>query len=185
MTIPDKILDLDWVKINIFLYIKKKCGKSGECEMSMSEIANEFSLKRPTVSRYLQELIQNGFLYHCGHQTDTKRTLISLKPSASNEVCGHQTDTKRTPNERKQVFVEQLKPYLNKYGSTMLNEFYSYWTEMSPGGKKMRFEKETVFDVARRLTTWRNNNYGKHNNSATDLAAKAARILNYTGDTQE
>ena len=163
MTIPDKILDLDWVKINIFLYIKKKCGKSGECEMSMSEIANEFSLKRPTVSRYLQELIQNGFLYHCGHQTDTKRTL----------------------NERKQAFVEQLKPYLNKYGSAMLNEFYSYWTEMSPGGKKMRFEKETVFDVARRLTTWRNNNYGKHNNSATDLAAKAARILNYTGDTQE
>lgn len=185
MTIPDDILSLGWQKVNIFIFIKRKCGKKGECEVSMSEIANEFNLTRPTASRYMKELLSNGYFYSNGHQTDTKRTLISLKPSASNGGCGHQTDTKRTPNERKQAFVEQLKPYLNEYGSAMLNEFYSYWTEMSPGGKRMRFEKETVFDVARRLTTWRNNNYGKHNNSATDLAAKAARILNYTGDTQE
>ncbi len=36
----------------------------------------------------------------------------------------------------------------------MLRAFYEYWTEHSPKGKKLRFEKETVFDVQKRLVTW-------------------------------
>lgn len=33
-------------------------------------------------------------------------------------------------------------------------EFISYWQEKSPRGRKMRWEKEKVFDVNRRLRTW-------------------------------
>lgn len=33
-------------------------------------------------------------------------------------------------------------------------KFIAYWSEKNPGGKKERWEKETVFDVSRRLTTW-------------------------------
>lgn len=182
MTIPDGILELGWMKVNIYIYIRKKCGKKSECEVSMKEIADEFGLKRPTVSRYLQELYQKGFLYPNGHQADTKRTLISLKPSVLSSVCGHQTDTKRTLEERKRDFIEALRPYKNKYGSDMLNAFYVYWSQVNEGDDKMLWEKvkkQKSFEIPNRLATWKRNNYGDKNNTPTleDRLTKAAKIM--------
>ena len=156
MTIPDNILDLGWLKTCIYLFIRRKCGNGSQCEVSMSEIANEFNLTRPTASRYLNDLVKCEFLFTNGHQTDTKRTLITLKHSMLDVVCGHQADTKRTPEERKKTFVERLKPYLEQYGKDMLNEFYLYWTEKNENGQKMRYEMEKTFDIARRLARWKN-----------------------------
>lgn len=39
----------------------------------------------------------------------------------------------------------------------MLQDFFEYWSEHNPDGKKMRWEMEKVFDINRRLTTWSNN----------------------------
>lgn len=63
--------------------------------------------------------------------------------------------------KRKEDFAQSLKPFLETYGSDMLNEFFFYWTEKSPRGKQMRFEKQTVFEVPKRLVTWSKNNFGK------------------------
>jgi DNA-binding MarR family transcriptional regulator len=161
MTIPDEILDLDLVKIGMYIYIKRKCGKAGECDVSMKELGERFGLTRPTTSRYLTELYDLKVLYSNGHQTDTKRTLISLKPKGLDSVGGHQTDTKRTPEqelkERKLAFGMQLKPFGEIYPRPMLAEFYDYWTEVKEGGRKMRFEKEKTFEIAKRLVRWKKN----------------------------
>jgi hypothetical protein len=37
-----------------------------------------------------------------------------------------------------------------------IKNFFEYWSEHSENGKKMRFEKEKVFDVCRRMDTWFN-----------------------------
>lgn len=161
MTIPDEILDLDLVKIGMYIYIKRKCGKAGECDVSMKELGERFGLTRPTTSRYLTELYDLKVLYTNGHQTDTKRTLISLKPNGLDSVGGHQTDTKRTPEQelkdRKLAFGMQLKPFNETYPRPMLAEFYDYWTEVKEGGRKMRFEKEKTFEIAKRLVRWKKN----------------------------
>lgn len=161
MTIPDEILDLDLVKIGMYIYIKRKCGKAGECDVSMKELSERFGLTRPTTSRYLTELYDLKVLYSNGHQTDTKRTLISLKPNGLDSVGGHQTDTKRTPEQelkdRKLAFGMQLKPFNETYPRPMLAEFYDYWTEVKEGGRKMRFEKEKTFEIAKRLVRWKKN----------------------------
>lgn len=161
MTIPDEILDLDLVKIGMYIYIKRKCGKAGECDVSMKELGERFGLTRPTTSRYLTELYDLKVLYTNGHQTDTKRTLISLKPKGLDSVDGHQTDTKRTPElelkDRKLAFGMQLKPFNETYPRPMLAEFYDYWTEVKEGGRKMRFEKEKTFEIAKRLVRWKKN----------------------------
>ena len=60
-------------------------------------------------------------------------------------------------NTRKNEFCDTLKSFKELYPSTLLTEFYEYWTEAKPGGKKMRFEMEKVFDVSRRLKTWAKN----------------------------
>ena len=165
MTIPDEILDLDLVKIGMYIYIKRKCGKAGVCDVSMKELGERFGLTRPTTSRYLTELYNLKVLYSNGHQTDTKRTLIALKPKVLDGVNGHQTDTKRTPEQelkdRKLAFGMQLKPFNETYPRPLLAEFYDYWTEVKEGGRKMRFEKEKAFEMAKRLARWSKNNYGK------------------------
>ncbi|WP_295367566.1 hypothetical protein [uncultured Prevotella sp.] len=190
MTIPDEILDLDLVKIGMYIYIKRKCGKAGECDVSMKELGDRFGLTRPTTSRYLTELYNLKVLFQNGHQTDTKRTLITLKPNGLDNIDGHQTDTKRTPEqelkERKLTFGMQLKPFNGMYQRSMLAEFYNYWTEVKEGGRKMRFEKEKTFEIAKRLARWSKNNYGKSSSEQrmhTDGTVLHAEQMDYTKGT--
>lgn len=190
MTIPDEILDLDLVKIGMYIYIKRKCGKAGECDVSMKELGDRFGLTRPTTSRYLTELFSLKVLFQNGHQTDTKRTLITLKPNGLDSIGGHQADTKRTPErelkERKLTFGMQLKPFNGMYQRSMLAEFYNYWTEVKEGGRKMRFEKEKTFEIAKRLARWSKNNYGKSSSEQrmhTDGTVLHAEQMDYTKGT--
>ena len=190
MTIPDEILDLDLVKIGMYIYIKRKCGKAGVCDVSMKELGERFGLTRPTTSRYLTELYNLKVLYSNGHQTDTKRTLIVLKPNTLDGDNGHQTDTKRTPEQelkdRKLAFGMQLKPFNETYPRPMLAEFYDYWTEVKEGGRKMRFEKEKTFEIAKRLVRWSKNNYGKSSSEQrmhTDGTVLHSEQMDYTKDT--
>lgn len=190
MTIPDEILDLDLVKIGMYIYIKRKCGKAGECDVSMKELGDRFGLTRPTTSRYLTELYNLKVLFQNGHQADTKRTLITLKPNGLDNIGGHQTDTKRTPErelkERKLAFGMQLKPFNGMYQRSMLAEFYNYWTEVKEGGRKMRFEKEKTFEIAKRLARWSKNNYGKSSSEQrmhTDGTVLHAEQMDYTKGT--
>ena len=190
MTIPDEILDLYLVKIGMYIYIKRKCGKAGECDVSMKELGDRFGLTRPTTSRYLTELYNLKVLFQNGHQTDTKRTLITLKPNVLDSIGGHQTDTRRTPEqelkERKLAFGMQLKPFNGMYQRSMLAEFYNYWTEVKEGGRKMRFEKEKTFEIAKRLARWSKNNYGKSSSEQrmhTDGTVLHAEQMDYTKGT--
>jgi hypothetical protein len=58
---------------------------------------------------------------------------------------------------RKKNFANQLADYVGKYSKDILNEFYLYWTEHGTNDKKMRFEKQTSFDISRRLNNWLKN----------------------------
>lgn len=41
---------------------------------------------------------------------------------------------------------------------SLVKEFIDYWTEHSLNGKKFRAEKEKVFDIKKRFSTWKRNN---------------------------
>ena len=59
--------------------------------------------------------------------------------------------------ERKQAFWDRLVPYVQQgvYTREMVTDFYLYWTEANEQGKRMRFEMEKIFELRRRLATWR------------------------------
>ena len=57
---------------------------------------------------------------------------------------------------RAKAFAESIKEFKD-YDSKMLEKFISYWTESGENQKKLRFEFEKVFDKAKRLKTWSNN----------------------------
>lgn len=62
-------------------------------------------------------------------------------------VCG-------SVEERRQCFVEDLRPYVERYGKDMCNAFYNYWTELTQGGELMRFEALDVWTLENRLIAW-------------------------------
>ena len=69
-------------------------------------------------------------------------------------------------DSRKTSFANSLKPFLNEYGKDMINEFYLYWTEHGEKDKKMRFEKQTSFDINLRLINWNKRSFQKQNNNS-------------------
>ena len=76
--------------------------------------------------------------------------------------CNKPLDTQLDLTDRTKSFAEKIAQNKKDYPRDMLKEFYDYWTEKSDNGRKMRFEKEKVFQVSRRLTTWNNRRKVKH-----------------------
>lgn len=69
--------------------------------------------------------------------------------------------------KRKEEFGQSLVPFMEKYGKEMIRAFYEYWSELTRSETKMRFEKQSTWEVAKRLATWANkdNTYGKNRNT--------------------
>lgn len=68
-----------------------------------------------------------------------------------------------TLEERCKVFMSKVAEYKNDYTKEMLRAFYDYWTEKNEGGRRMRFEMQKVFDIKKRLVTWKNNEKKQYN----------------------
>ena len=50
-----------------------------------------------------------------------------------------------------------IKPYVDKYGNDMCNDFFEYWSEPTQNGKKMRYQLEKTWEIGRRLARWNHN----------------------------
>ena len=93
---------------------------------------------------------------------------------------------------RVETFKQSIMPYVEVYTSKMLNDFFSYWTEPTRNGAKVRFETEKTWDVSRRLARWSNgvkdNNPKKQGElnekvgKMQQIAENAARALEMIGD---
>lgn len=71
------------------------------------------------------------------------------------------TDAVLLADKREQEFRESLKQYADKYDAQMLRDFFDYWTERNKSRTIMRFEKQSTWDLSRRLARWDRNN-GKY-----------------------
>lgn len=96
-------------------------------------------------------------------QSRVKERKVNKSKEKEKKADDNITATKvATIEDRQMVLMEDLKPFVEKYGKEMLREFFDYWTEKNKNGKKMRFEMQKVFDISLRLATWnKNKNNGK------------------------
>ena len=67
---------------------------------------------------------------------------------------GERPDPK-TKDERRKGFIESLRPYVEQYGSSMVNNFYRYWAQ--DDGIKLKFEKQKSWSLELRLIKWKQN----------------------------
>lgn len=76
-------------------------------------------------------------------------------------------------DERKEEFaykVGELCSQLRFLNHSTNIQFVDYWTEHGENAKKMRFEKEKVFDIKKRLERWNRNQKPTTNGTTTSEA---------------
>lgn len=71
--------------------------------------------------------------------------------------------------DREVKFREQVAQH-TQYSKKMLDKFCDYWTESKPKGRKLRYEMQKVFDIKRRLVTWKSNEGTDKDLSPVDAA---------------
>lgn len=87
---------------------------------------------------------------------ERKENKTIIKETISSDIV------KKKVDERKQDFYNSLIPYVEKYGAPMIRSFFDYWSEISDGGTKMKWEKvrdqkNGTWSLAGRLATWKRN----------------------------
>lgn len=127
-------------------------------------LADELGLSISNVRTSLKKLQSTGELSIISNRRGTIITVNNYDSYQIEDTPKVKTIApKKDIEDRIYEFKKSLVPHLDKYGKTMLKNFSDYWTEKSPRGNKMRFEKEKVFDVSRRLATWSRNNFTNAN----------------------
>lgn len=77
--------------------------------------------------------------------------------------------------KRKIAFAKKVSELGVGLENKTLMDFCKYWCEHNDGGKKMRFEMETVFDISRRLGTWKINENKFNKNGINKIPTGADR----------
>ena len=60
-----------------------------------------------------------------------------------------------TVEQKKEMFIETMKPFVDEYERDMLNKFYRYWTKEE--GTRLKYELQDTWNLAQRLSNWKRN----------------------------
>lgn len=114
--------------------------------------------------------LDKAFITHAAKQTQTNgQSTGQSKDSIDKQETNNQLTTNKeqqtnigagkpaTIEERSLIFMDKCAEQLGTYSKETLRAFYDYWTETNEGGRRMRFEMQKVFDIKKRLITWKKN----------------------------
>lgn len=195
-------------------YLIYKANDEGYVDASYADMAKALNRSRTMLYKYVMRLASLGAIELRSKQqvnnrltaSEQKRTYIYIPQIAyykrvtstgeNRSVNSRLTTSKqeinkkclpqKTLEERKEEFHESLKPFVEKYGENLIEEFYNHWAQVNEGGTKMHWEKQKTFEIARRLATWKRNGYGKSTSEQrmrTDGTVLHAEQMDYTKGT--
>jgi hypothetical protein len=84
--------------------------------------------------------------------------------------------------QRKLKFADTLKPFLEKYGKEMMNDFYKYWTQPNKAGSKFKQELEKTWELSYRLETWARNDKSFNKSESQEVTLKKLTFKNGKSD---
>ena len=157
---------------HILEYVNDKDPKLDNLELRLA-----FEPIKQSLKRYLRKY-ENICLRNKENGKKGGRPSKEIKPKKPSGLIGNPTKPKKADsdsdsdsdiykeniNKRKTEFKKLLAEHKEKYPDKMLKDFEGYWTEHGPNDKKMRYEKQTSFSIARRLTTWKGRSNGTYDN---------------------
>ena len=136
-------------------------NKLGYCFASNTYFADLYSVSKNTVSRWLSDLKKLGFINimieRDKNNQITKRIIGIVKnvdTPIDEKVKVNNTSINNTSNNIsiKEKFEAEVRTF--DYPEDMLEDFINYWCE---GKRKMRFQKQSTFEIKLRLVRWSKN----------------------------
>jgi len=151
----------------LYAEITALAQKDGLCWASNKYFSDLYNVSTVTISRWISSLVENDFInrsitYKKGTKQIDKRYLQlcseginkNVKTPINKNVKDNNTSINITSINIsiKEKFVNQVMAF--EYPKDMLEDFINYWTE---GKKKMRYQKQTTFEIKLRLLRWSKN----------------------------
>ena len=136
-------------------------NKLGYCFASNSYFAELYGVSKNTVSRWISDLNKLGFISvqieRNSNNQITKRIIgIVQKDVRANDKMSKENNTSINTTSNnisiREKFINEVMTY--DYPKDMLEDFINYWTE---GKKKMRYQKQSTFEIKLRLLRWEKN----------------------------
>ena len=155
---------------HLFRYVNDQSPEAPDRMTKMCFIPIKQSLKRDLV-KYEERAERARINGLKGGRPKTQRTQsVISEPRKPDTVKVTVTDTVIVSDKeiRELTFRKQVAQHTT-YEALMLDEFADYWTESNPKGKKLKFELQKTFDIARRLKKWSSNNFNTSKDSTMEL----------------
>lgn len=163
-------IDRNLEKYNKTLEVRREAGKRGG--LAKASNAKQDVANLANASNAKQDVANLAVNVNDNDNKENTTNVVSKKDAA-----------KAATLKRKDEFGKTLIPFMEKYGKEMIRAFFEYWSELTRSETKMRFEKQSTWEVAKRLATWANkdNTYGKNrntNSSKQEANEYALQLLN-------
>ena len=136
-------------------------GKLGYCYATNNYFAELYGVSKNTISRWISDLNKLGFINIEVERNEKKQVIkrkigivqkddrAIYKMSKENTTSINNTSN---INITKEKFISEVMTF--DYPKDMLEDFINYWTE---GKKKMRYQKQSTFEIKLRLLRWQKN----------------------------
>ena len=136
-------------------------NKLGYCFASNSYFAELYGVSKNTVSRWISDLNKLGFITVQIERNSNKeiiKRIIGIAQIADRSIDKiSKENTSRINTTSKNIYIKEkfINEVMNfDYPKDMLDDFINYWTE---GKKKMRYQKQGIFEIKLRLLRWAKN----------------------------
>ena len=136
-------------------------GKLGYCYATNNYFAKLYGVSKNTISRWISDLSKSGFITIEVERNENQQVIkrmIGIVQKDNRAICKiikeNNTSINNTSNINitKEKFIAEVNTF--DYPKEMLEDFINYWTE---GKKKMRYQKQTTFEIKLRLLRWAKN----------------------------
>ena len=122
------------------------------------------------------------------HSIELDNPLVTLKDKLLS-VKDKDKDISKDIKKRKSDFALRVEKEISdmKVAAKDIQDFISYWSEHNTDGRVMRFEKQDIFNVKRRMQTWIKNSLKFQSTfqpSNEDIAAKEEQLEKEYQDQQ-
>jgi len=107
-------------------------------------------------NKKLKEVMEKRRVFTKSREKNLKGKKPHKDKHMESQVDNHMENENENRNiikDREEIFKSEVEKFKN-YPAYILKEFFEYWSEQNPSGKKMRFELEKTWDLKRRLSRW-------------------------------
>ena len=191
----------------VWFYLINKCNHAGiwECDVDLLsfQIGDEYTLEEILEAFgdnlkeigdnkiYITKFIEFQYGLPLNPKVKVHQSVLKLLDKSGIELANPLLSVKDKDKDKSKDINVRLKEFADRVEKEvfdmhldpqMVKDFIEYWTEHNDGGNTLRYEQQSIFNIRKRMSTWKKNAVKFNSNSKfpvlsdDDIAKREARI---------